>query len=409
MFAHSVELDPAALEESLTQLPARRGVFALEFGGAAEPYVTQTSDIRRRARRLLEAPTASSRRLSLRAHAQRISYACTGSQLETTLLLCRRLRDPRQRLKLRPPPLIRFAIENRYPRGYVSTRLSLRAADSFFGPFASRVAAENYLESVLDLFLLRRCQPDLLPDPAFPGCIYSEMHKCLAPCFAGCSDARYAEEAEAVLDFLKTRGESLFERLGAERDAASGELDFEKAAALHAKVDKVKAVAQSVPEIVRAVSTIDMLILEPSAEPETVNLFLFRNLRFSGPVAFSTLDMRHASEQNTSSSLFAQPLSLAPLPLEGDAPAPTASLDDRLRAALTELEQKHAAAKPQGATAAQDELAILRRWYFRPDGKKSGEGFLRERGAGWPERRILRAVSRVYLGRTNLAAAPQHL
>jgi excinuclease ABC subunit C len=40
----------------------------------------------------------------------------------------------------------------------------------------------------LDFFKMRRCVDDLHPDPAFPGCIYSEMKMCLAPCFKGCSD-----------------------------------------------------------------------------------------------------------------------------------------------------------------------------------------------------------------------------
>jgi hypothetical protein len=34
----------------------------------------------------------------------------------------------------------------------------------------------------LDFFKMRRCVDDLNPDPKFPGCIYSEMKMCLAPC-----------------------------------------------------------------------------------------------------------------------------------------------------------------------------------------------------------------------------------
>ena len=50
----------------------------------------------------------------------------------------------------------------------------------------------------LDFFKMRRCIDDLHPDPAFPGCIYSEMKMCLAPCFKGCTDSDYADEVKRV-------------------------------------------------------------------------------------------------------------------------------------------------------------------------------------------------------------------
>ena len=64
---------------------------------------------------------------------------------------------------------------------------------------------------------MRRCIEDLRPDPAFPGCIYSEMKMCLAPCFKGCSDEEYAEEVGRVQAYLDTKGESLVREISAAR------------------------------------------------------------------------------------------------------------------------------------------------------------------------------------------------
>ena len=58
------------------------------------------------------------------------------------------------------------------------------------------------------------------------------MKMCLAPCYKGCTDERYAEEAAAVENFLATRGESRLVALRAQRDQASADLAFESAAAL---------------------------------------------------------------------------------------------------------------------------------------------------------------------------------
>ena len=87
----------------------------------------------------------------------------------------------------------------------------------------ARAAAERFAEEALKLFSLRRCTDDLELDPSHPGCVYSEMKMCLAPCYKGCTDKRYAEESAAVENFLATRGESKLVVLRSERDAASGQ------------------------------------------------------------------------------------------------------------------------------------------------------------------------------------------
>ena len=65
----------------------------------------------------------------------------------------------------------------------------------------------------LDFFKMRRCVDDLHPDPAFPGCIYSEMKMCLAPCFKGCSDEEYAAEVSRVQAYFDSGGDSLLPRI----------------------------------------------------------------------------------------------------------------------------------------------------------------------------------------------------
>ena len=398
------------IDSAIAQLPTARGVFAL-FGhdAAAEPYISQSTDLRRRVRRLLGSEDGSSRRLNLRQRAARVEWTVTGSQLQSILCLYRAYRDPRQRLKLRPPPMLRYLAENNYPRVYVTSRLSLRAAENFYGPFPSRVSAENYLEAVLDLFLLRRCDFQLAPDPDFPGCIYSEMHKCLAPCFKGCTDERYREEATAVRAFLDSCGKSLLDDIAAQRDAASAALDFEQAAALHGRYEKVRAAARLAPELARPLNQLQSVIVEPAvgeAAQNSVALFLFTDYRFFGPVNFSVVGMRHANENSGSSSLYPQPMQLAPVPLlDGSALTPSPpSLENRLQSALDQLLQMAAAAPKPNLQIAADQLAVLRRWCYRSASQKSGELFFsktfddRNSTPEWPIKPLLRGVSRVFTG-----------
>ena len=219
-------------------------------------------------------------------------------------------------MHLRSPAFVRFLGGNPYPRITVTHRPSQREADWAYGPFPSRAAAERYAEEMLKLFLLRRCTFDLAPDPSFPGCVYSEMKMCLAPCYKGCTDERYGEESAAVESFLATRGESRLVTLRAERDQASANLEFESAAALHAQVQRVEAVRALAAELVRPLSRLRAVILQASANPGEVAVFLFENGLLRGPAAFSTLGMRIQNEQSGSTSLFAQPMAIEPVPEE---------------------------------------------------------------------------------------------
>jgi hypothetical protein len=378
---------------------------------ASGPYITKTADLRRRLKRLLSPGSVISKRLDLLGRVNRIAYTKTGSDLETALLLYAANKEfygdrARQRLHLRLPAMLRLTWENAYPRVYVTHRIALRVLEHTYGPFPSRVAAERFLDSSLDLFLLRRCTDNLHPDPAFPGCVYSEMKKCLAPCFRGCSDSRYAAEAVAVRDYLATRGTSLFTILQQGRDTASASLDFEQAAQLHALAQKVKATAQQAAPLVRPLAQLDAILVQPAAatsqeDAGQVALFRVRAGVLFGPAFYSVQGMLHPNEQSGSSSLFAHPAALEPTPMpEGETTPPKATrglLEERLSDVLEQLEVQAAAVRPQADHIA-DHLAILARWYYRPIASRKGEIFFRDANGNFPLPKILRGISRVFRG-----------
>jgi excinuclease UvrABC nuclease subunit len=255
---HRIIFDPADDTAFFAEVAAKPAVFLLR-GETGEPYVSKTSNLRRRVQRLLGASEGPSRRLNLRERARLIEYSLTGSDFESGLLLYQTLRQefPKtyaDRLRLRMAPLLRFHLENRYPRISVTTKLgSAKTGSIYYGPFPSRVAAEKFCNDALDFFKMRRCVEELNPDPAFPGCVYSEMKMCLAPCFQGCTDEEYAVEVERVREFFDSSGQSLLREIARDRDKASEEMHFETAALLHSKLEKLKPIVAQLPEIVRRI------------------------------------------------------------------------------------------------------------------------------------------------------------
>ena len=285
----AIAFDPAHAEEFLSALPPRPAVLLVEPRPDlpnARPLLLRTTDLRRRLRLLLGPPDPNSRRVNLRDYAAGIRFRLTGSPFEQAWVQWQQARrmwpeNYRQRLRLRPPAMVKLNLAGAYPRAYVTRRIA--PSGLYAGPFASPRAADAFLEPTLDLFRICRCQIKILRDPNFPGCIYSEMKMCLAPCFAGCTPEEYAAETGRVAAFLSSAGASLAQELSRDREQASAALDFERAAALHRRLEKVDALRRGVPETVRRIEDLHAVILQRAAERNAIAVFLLRGGRLADP------------------------------------------------------------------------------------------------------------------------------
>ena len=373
MLAQSIPFTTNHSADFFAQFPAAPAVFLLRGADeSAEPYAGKTSNLRKRLLRLLTPPESQSKRLNLRERVDRIEYSLTGSDFESVVLLYKLLRRefPRtyqKRLRLRPAAVIKLNLENAYPRAYVTNKIGRTSGRSrYYGPFRSRAVAEKFLNDSLDLFKMRRCTFELDPDPAFPGCVYSEMKMCLAPCFKGCTDEAYAVEVSRVQAYFDSCGQSLVEELETERDRLSTALDFEGAAHQHTRITKVKSILAACDDIYSRLDQLDAVVVQPASAPDLVSLFCFRQGALLGPELFTV-----ASKE------------------EGQPPEPVESR-------LHEVLKKLAPAKTAPTQQFIEELAILKRWFYRTH--KLGEIVFAKSSGELPMRRIANAVGRVHRG-----------
>ena len=379
MLTCQLDFVPAHDAEVFTTIPATPAVFLLRADDPqSEPYVSKTANLRRRLQRLLGAPSERSKRLSLRDRVRWIEYTSTGSDFESGFLLYRLLRSTfpetyGKRLRLRFAPLVKLHVENEFPRASVTTRLGrLNGRNIYYGPFPARTAAEKFASDSLDFFKMRRCVDDLHPDPKFPGCIYSEMKMCLAPCFKGCSDEEYRAEVSRVQAYFDTGGESLVREVSVQRDAASANLEFENASSLHARLEKLKPVLTQLPEIVRRIDRLAGLIVQGSVSPNSVNFFRIEAGRISGPVTFPIQSAEHAKSQ---------------------------SMESRVQEALASFPPTTTST----ALETMEHLVLLKRWYYRSS--RVGEVFFVDGKGALPLRRVVRGIARVYRGEKSEADA----
>ena len=364
------EFDVARAEDFFLGLPPRPAVCLIEARDEnAEPFLIRTQDLRRRLQRLLGPRDLESRRLNLRDFARGVRYRLTGSALEQTVTYYQHAKQffPKrypQMMRLRPPAVLKVSLRNAYPRCFVTRRIPIDengvpTAGAYYGPFASRKSAEAFAERALDFFKVRRCQIKIRRDPSFPGCIYSEMKMCLAPCFAGCSKQEYDSEVQRLVQFLETGGGSLRAAIQLERERASEDLDFERAAAVHKRIEKLDDALRGKPELARRIQDLDAVILQRAAEDQTIAVFAVRGGRLAEPcfVRFAEI----AGQPRSAEQIFREYLE----PAAVEAAPSTGDLGEH--------------------------LWLVARWYY--SNPREGEIFFREKN--WPYRRILRACSRL--------------
>jgi len=369
-----LEFDVARAEQNFfPALPPKPAVCLIEpIEEKAEPFLIRTQNMQRRLQRLLGPVDPASKRLNLSDFARCIRYRLTGSAFEQTFAYYEHARQLfpkryRELMRLRPAAVLKVNLRNAYPRCYVTRRIPVDEAGvptggAYYGPFASRRSAQAFAERILDLFKVRRCQIKIRRDPTFPGCLYSEMKMCLAPCFAGCTKEEYDVEVQRLVHFLETSGGSLRATFEEEREKASEQLDFERAAALHKKVEKLDEVLRGNPELTRRIQDLDAIILQRAAEEQAIGVYPVRGGRLAEPFFLRFAEI--ASQPRSAEHIFREHFEAESSAVNGDL---------------------------------GEHLWLVARWYY--SNPREGEIFFREKD--WPYRRILRACSRLLAPKTS--------
>jgi len=359
--------DAPALDAALESAAPGAGVFVLH-AAEGEPFIGRSGLLRRRLKRLLAARERPSRLLNLRQLVRRIEYWPTASRLESSLVLYEVARHylPRRYLeflKLRMPAYVRLMLANEWPRTQITTKLG-PPPDLYYGPFRTRLGAEDFEHAFLDLFQLRRCQEELEPSADHPGCVYGEMNMCLRPCQLVVSGQEYRSEAARVADFLVSNGRRLLESAEHARERLSTELHFEEAARQHKRAQKIAEVLKLRDDTSGEASKLSGVAILPSVEEESVTLLFLLGGAWRPPETFTV-------PQNAQ---------------------PTASLDHRLRELAGRLEPSDLTVRDR-----QEHLALWTRWYF--SSWRDGVWLPFDNPQQLPWRRLVNAISRTASGR----------
>ncbi len=354
------------LDDRITLLRKVPGVYTLTSAGAPL-HLSWSTNLERRLKRLLLSsyPGVGREKAGLSKRIDSVECWPTGSRLELTLLLYRlakKLYPDRylKYLKLRMPWFVGLTAQDSFPRLEVTNRLSARLSVAW-GPFAARVMAQEYEQSVLGLFQIRRCVDVIEPDVNHPGCIYGEMNQCLRPCQCAVTTEEYRAEADRVRELLATNGRATLAVLSGARERACEEMEFEQAALMHKRIEKIKAAAAVRDPAIGEIHEFSGIALTRSVITDQVLLWPILKGFWQASLPFF-IDGKNSPS--------------------GD------SLDAQLRELLT-----GGLSKPRASGNRTEEIAIFSRWYY--SSWRDGEWFPFSSLADLNYRKLVRQLSKM--------------
>jgi excinuclease ABC subunit C len=144
--------------------------------------------------------------------------------------------DPRFNVRYRDDksyPVLAVTLHDEYPRLYVY-RGPRRKGVRYFGPYAHAWAIRETLDLLLRVFPARTCSAGVFKRHGQIGrpCLLGYIGKCSAPCVDRVSADEHRDIVQDFCDFLAGQTDRMMRRLDKEMNAASAELEFERAARL---------------------------------------------------------------------------------------------------------------------------------------------------------------------------------
>jgi excinuclease ABC subunit C len=147
----------------------------------------------------------------------------------------------------------------------------------YYGPFHGAQRIGDAVRELNDAVGLRDCSLDrrmVFSDqqelfqltPRTPGCIRFEIRRCAGPCVAGCSAGEYADRVRLARAFLDGTDFTPIDELRRRMEESSERLEFERAAALRDKLQRLEGLREEFGRLRFAAETLSFVYTVPGED-----------------------------------------------------------------------------------------------------------------------------------------------
>lgn len=268
-----------AIAELVKQLPNRPGVYRMMNAAGDVLYVGKARSLKKRVTQYAQGRFHTNRIGSMVRETATMEFVVTRTEIEALLLeanLIKRLR-PRFNVLMRDDKSFPYILVTRdHPSpGIFKHRGARSRKGDYFGPFASAQAVGRTINSLQRAFLVRTCTDSFFENRTRP-CLLYQIKRCSGPCTGEISAAGYDELVEETTAFLSGRSQKVKAEISAHMQAASDDLDFERAAVYRDRLAALSHVQSHQGINPAGVDEADVFAIHQEGGQICIQVFFFR-------------------------------------------------------------------------------------------------------------------------------------
>jgi excinuclease ABC subunit C len=237
-----------SLKDFLKTLPHSPGVYLMHDVSEVIIYVGKAKNLYKRVNSYFSKHHEDLKTQALVRDIHEIKITVTRSEEEALILENHLIRTHK------PKYNIIFKDDKSYPYVYLSTQhpfpqlMTYRGARKkeglSFGPYPSASSTRETLQWLQKIFPLRSCTDSFFKSRSRP-CLQYQLKRCSAPCVKKITQEDYAKDVLEARLFLEGKSQQAKQALAARMEAASENLEFERAASLRDQIQALQKLQSS--------------------------------------------------------------------------------------------------------------------------------------------------------------------
>jgi excinuclease ABC subunit C len=305
------------IKNFLNHLPETPGVYRMLGEQGEALYIGKAKNLKKRVTAYTTPEKHPYRLMRMIFLTAKMEFITTRTEAEALLLeaqLVRKLK-PRYNVLLKDDksfPFITISMNHEYPR-IAKHRGAKTAGDLYFGPFASGKDVNENIRFLQRTFLVRPCKDSFFAKRTRP-CLEYQIRRCSAPCVGKIGVEEYGKQVQEVAAFLKGQQHAVKERLAAQMEAASNNMQYELAAQLRDRLKSLSSLQSKQSFRVEDLGDTDVIALHHSEQGCVIDLFSIRGGQACGNRAIFPKHTEDATSAEIMEDFLAQHYQLTPPP-----------------------------------------------------------------------------------------------
>ena len=268
---------------NLNKVPNTPGVYKF-FNDNEIIYIGKAKDLKKRVSSYFGKSLKDRKTSQIKFLTNKVETFTTKNEVEALLLEQTLIKEnkPKFNILLRDDktyPYIYFSLDHEFP-GVYSKRTKKGVDKKYFGPFVSSEAVKKSIKEIQKIFKVRNCSDNTFSNRTRP-CIEFQMKRCSAPCVQKINKVDYFEDITSAKSFLSSSDTKTIERLTKGIEKAVSKLEFEKAAEIRDRLNRLNLIKEE-QSVVTMASDVDIFSISSEMSYLGISIIVVRNGKIRG-------------------------------------------------------------------------------------------------------------------------------